>query len=189
MPCASVSEKPTRVSAEYLNGGFAPVARPSSSLISRGILRVAPAALSVVSDTPRRSEATSRQMCCAYGAGMSAPLPSRRGPRAPSYRPRLPVSRRLEGQQWRADRARPDRLRLVLPRPRPHRHEVSVGGLGVGSDAEPLPPRRADATGCSLRRNAAAEREQRPPDEPPVRARGASREEPVLLPRARVGSA
>src|SRR5437763_13243988 len=39
MPCASVSEKPTRVSAEYLNGGFAPVARPSSSLISRVILR------------------------------------------------------------------------------------------------------------------------------------------------------
>src|SRR4051812_45215386 len=106
MPCASVSEKPTRVSAEYLNGGLAPVARPSSSLISRGILRVAPAALSVVSDTPRRSEATSRQMCRAYGAGMSAPLPSKRGPRAPSYRPRLPVSRRLGGQQWRADRAR-----------------------------------------------------------------------------------
>src|SRR5262245_31721434 len=31
MPCASVSEKPTRVSDEYLNGGLRSVARPSSS--------------------------------------------------------------------------------------------------------------------------------------------------------------
>src|SRR5262245_31812038 len=30
MPWASVSEKPTRASAEYLNGGFRSVARPSS---------------------------------------------------------------------------------------------------------------------------------------------------------------
>src|SRR5829696_5070204 len=31
MPCASVSEKPTRVSAESLNGGFRSVSRPASS--------------------------------------------------------------------------------------------------------------------------------------------------------------
>src|SRR5215217_6114762 len=33
MPCASVSEKPTRVSAEYLKGGLRAVRRPSSSSI------------------------------------------------------------------------------------------------------------------------------------------------------------
>src|SRR5204863_3880173 len=33
MPWASVSEKPTRVSAEYLNGGLRSVTRPSSSVI------------------------------------------------------------------------------------------------------------------------------------------------------------
>src|SRR5829696_3821396 len=33
MPCASVSEKPTRVSAEYLKGGLRAVGRPSSSSI------------------------------------------------------------------------------------------------------------------------------------------------------------
>src|SRR6266571_6072960 len=33
MPCASVSEKPTRVKAEYLKGGLRSVTRPSSSAI------------------------------------------------------------------------------------------------------------------------------------------------------------
>src|SRR5262249_30236102 len=34
MPCASVSEKPTRVSAEYLNGGLRVETRPSSSEVT-----------------------------------------------------------------------------------------------------------------------------------------------------------
>src|SRR3954452_5068806 len=38
MPCASVSEKPTRVSDAYLNGGLRSVTRPSSSAMAR-ILR------------------------------------------------------------------------------------------------------------------------------------------------------
>src|SRR3972149_11656905 len=33
MPCASVSEKPTRASAEYLNGGLRSVRRPSSRVM------------------------------------------------------------------------------------------------------------------------------------------------------------
>src|SRR5262245_1805889 len=34
MPCASVSEKPTRVSEEYLKGGLRSVSRPSSSALT-----------------------------------------------------------------------------------------------------------------------------------------------------------
>src|SRR5215208_6188668 len=39
MPCASVSEKPTRVSAEYLNGGLRSVRRPSSRPIGSNAKR------------------------------------------------------------------------------------------------------------------------------------------------------
>src|SRR5215210_3816826 len=39
MPCASVSENPTRVSAEYLNGGLRSVRRPSSRLIGSNAKR------------------------------------------------------------------------------------------------------------------------------------------------------
>src|SRR6266516_5002563 len=55
MPCASVSEKPTRVSAEYLNGGLRSVTRPSSSVIDRDAKRRQSRALRAVAHRPRHA--------------------------------------------------------------------------------------------------------------------------------------
>src|ERR671931_541138 len=52
MPCASVSENPTRVSAEYLNGGLRSVTRPSSSVIRPDAKRRQPAAPRAVPHGP-----------------------------------------------------------------------------------------------------------------------------------------
>src|SRR5919204_2026859 len=48
MPCASVSENPTRVRAEYLNGGLRSLTRPSSSVIDRDAKRRQSRALGAV---------------------------------------------------------------------------------------------------------------------------------------------
>src|SRR5919197_6102903 len=57
MPCASVSENPTRVSAEYLNGGLRSVTRPSSSVIDRDAKRRQSAAARPVAERTREAPA------------------------------------------------------------------------------------------------------------------------------------
>src|SRR5437667_3076784 len=146
MPWASVSEKPTRVKAENLNGGFRSVGRPSS--ITPAIVTLEPGRVRVVywgrahprSGCARSGGSRAGRRTIRFGEGgrPAAPRDRLEGEEAPARAARSGDAR--AARQWRAG-ARGRRHVELLPRWRASRARER------GADPDPGPRRRRDEAG------------------------------------------
>src|SRR5215218_8114927 len=177
MPWASVSEKPTRVSDEYLNGGLRSVSRPSSSVTRRMLrrrLRCRPE--EAVPAWPARPAYASLAMPTRRGrAGLAGAAGLRVACDADQKRPcrlgrRGRLTRRLRCRPEEAVPAwpaRPAYASLAMPTRRGRAGLAGAAGLRVACDADQKRPcrlgRRGRLThGCAEGAAAARRRAGRP---------------------------